>query len=230
MRSWPIRRKLLVIPLVAVLLLMLTALYLWQSSRRFEHEVRAAVEQHLNALAATEHIGDRDDGRAARAATSDALNRAHEAFVSDRLIVAGILGTAFIALLVTAWLTANGLAKRIGTRCAKPSRSCSTAAPRLRSRTSSPATRSSSSPTASTRPSSAAASARPNCAAPPSSSSSRKPRAASASSISTSSPAKSPAPRCSSTCWPSAIATPSSRAKNGSPPFTPKISSPSCSA
>jgi hypothetical protein len=44
MRNWPIRRKLFAIPLVAVVLLMVTAGCLFESSLVYEHAVRAAVE------------------------------------------------------------------------------------------------------------------------------------------------------------------------------------------
>jgi two-component system, sensor histidine kinase and response regulator len=112
MGSWPIRRKLLVVPLAAVVLLMVTTLWLVQSSRRYQHDVRAVVEQTLNAQFPT---GTRrpGSGRMARAATDAALDRADQTFVTDRTALIVGLGAAFIALLTVAWLITKGLTQRL---------------------------------------------------------------------------------------------------------------------
>src|ERR1700736_94765 len=52
MRSWPIRRKLLVIPILAVVLLSGTMLCFFESNRRYEIEVRTAVAEALSPHAA----------------------------------------------------------------------------------------------------------------------------------------------------------------------------------
>ena len=52
MRSWPIRRKLLVIPILAVVLLAGTMLCFFESNRRYEIEVRTAVAEALGPRAA----------------------------------------------------------------------------------------------------------------------------------------------------------------------------------
>ena len=99
MRSWPIRRKLLAIPLVAVVLVILASASLFESSRRYEHDVRTAVEQAAP--------------RAAMDATLSALDRAGQSFVADRTLLVAYLAVAVLGLLAAAWSGANGLSRRV---------------------------------------------------------------------------------------------------------------------
>ncbi|MEA3150451.1 MAG: hypothetical protein QOD56_1390, partial [Gammaproteobacteria bacterium] len=115
MRNWPIRRKLLALPVMTVALALATTLWLFSSSRRYEHDVRAAVEAALNAHRPAPGIGDGTSIRAARAVTDEALTRAGHAFVDDRVATAVFLGAAFLALLGAAWISANRFAQRIAT-------------------------------------------------------------------------------------------------------------------
>ena len=115
MRNWPIRRKLLVLPVVTVVLLVLTMLWLFGASRRYEHDVRAAVEAELNAHRPVAGSGEGAALHAARAATDDVLTRAGRSFIDDHVAVAAVLGCAFLALLSVAWFTANGFSRRLAT-------------------------------------------------------------------------------------------------------------------
>jgi two-component system sensor histidine kinase/response regulator len=112
MRSWPIRRKLLVVPLMAVTLLMVTTLWLFAAGRHYEHDVRAAVEGSFHTPAPSPGKGS---DLAAHVASTAALDRAARAFADDRATLATLFGVAFLGLLTAAWLTANGLARRVHT-------------------------------------------------------------------------------------------------------------------
>ncbi len=115
MRNWPIRRKLLVLPVVTVVLLVLTTLWLFGASRRYEHDVRAAVEAELNAHRPAAGIGESAALRAERTATDDVLTDAGRVFIDDHVAMAALLGCAFLALLSVAWFTANGFSRRLAT-------------------------------------------------------------------------------------------------------------------
>jgi PAS domain S-box-containing protein len=136
MRRWPIRRKLLAVPLVAVALLVATTARLFESSQLYEHDVRAAVERsliaHAPALATaktsdgpgiarvappTAQTSDAGVAHLAPAANTEALNqaldRAGESFSAGRAFMATALAAAFLALLAAAWFVANGVTRRI---------------------------------------------------------------------------------------------------------------------
>ena len=95
MRSWPIRRKLFAIPLVTVALVILATAWLFDSSRRYEHAVRAAVEL------------------TGPGAAQGALDRAGRAFLADRALLAAMLAVTLLGLLAGAWAGANGVARRL---------------------------------------------------------------------------------------------------------------------
>jgi two-component system, sensor histidine kinase and response regulator len=112
MRSWPIRRKLLAIPILAVMSVLATTLWLVESGRRYEHDVRAAVVGSLN----TGDPASTPAARAeARAATDAALDRVSRPLEDDRITMAWCLAAALLGLLMAGWLTAQRLSKRIHT-------------------------------------------------------------------------------------------------------------------
>ena len=100
MRNWPIRRKLFAIPLVAVLLLMVTAGCLFESSLVYEQAVRTAVES-ASTLPDAAH------------SAAQAVERASHRFFIDRLFLLGMIGAATLSLLVGAWVVISGLSRRL---------------------------------------------------------------------------------------------------------------------
>ncbi|HEY3656732.1 MAG TPA: PAS domain-containing protein [Steroidobacteraceae bacterium] len=113
MRSWPIRRKLFAIPMAAVVLLALLSLWLVESSRRYQHEVRTAVEAALNAQHLAADPGARDALRTAQTAAADALDHTVQSQSHERIALAACLAAALLALLGAAWFAANDLSKRL---------------------------------------------------------------------------------------------------------------------
>ena len=101
MRNWPIRRKLFAIPLVAVLLLMVTAACLFESSLVYEQAVRSAVES----------ASTYPD--AAHTAAAAAVEQASHTFFVDRLVLLGSIAAAVLILLVGAWLVISALSRRL---------------------------------------------------------------------------------------------------------------------
>jgi two-component system sensor histidine kinase/response regulator len=101
MRNWPIRRKLFAIPLVAVLLLMVTAACLFESSLLYEQAVRTAVES----------ASTYPD--AAHTAAAAAVEHASHSFFVDRLVLLGTIALATLVLLVGAWLVISALSRRL---------------------------------------------------------------------------------------------------------------------
>ena len=76
MRSWPVRIKLLALPMVAAALVMATTLWLVDTSRRYDQHVRAAVHQALDASAPLSGRPGRDTAQDSVAAVDDALSAA----------------------------------------------------------------------------------------------------------------------------------------------------------
>ena len=101
MRNWPIRRKLFAIPLVAVLLLLVTAACLFESSLVYEQAVRTAVES----------ASTYPD--AAHTAAAAAVEHASHTFFIDRLVLLGTIAVATLMLLVGAWLMISALSRRL---------------------------------------------------------------------------------------------------------------------
>ena len=101
MRNWPIRRKLFAIPLAAVLLLMVTAACLFESSLVYEQAVRTAVES----------ASTYPD--AAHTAAAAAVEHASHTFLVDRLVLLGTIAAATLILLVGAWLVISTLSRRL---------------------------------------------------------------------------------------------------------------------
>ena len=101
MRNWPIRRKLFAIPLAAVLLLMVTAACLFESSLVYEQAVRTAVES----------ASTYPD--AAHTAAAAAVEHASHTFLVDRLVLLGTIAAATLILLVGAWLVISALSRRL---------------------------------------------------------------------------------------------------------------------
>jgi hypothetical protein len=184
MRNWPIRRKLFAIPLVAVLLLMVTAACLFESSLVYEQAVRSAVES----------ASTYPD--AAHTAAAAAVEHASHSFFVDRLVLLGTIAVATLMLLVGAWLVISALSRRLRDLQESFAQAVDRGAPPTPD--SQTATKSKPCPIACTKRCSAVASAKLSCAAPPNSWNSPRPPAASASSTWISSPATSPAPRCTS--------------------------------
>jgi two-component system, sensor histidine kinase and response regulator len=106
MRSWPIRRKLFAIPLIAVVLLTVAAGCLFDTSRTYQRQVRSAVGLSF-AAAPT------DAGHDGRAAAIRGLDLADQAFTADRRVLGAGLAAAILALLIAAWLMANTVSKRM---------------------------------------------------------------------------------------------------------------------
>src|SRR5450631_2146254 len=113
MRSWPIRRKLFAIPMLAVVLVTVTVLGVLESSRHYESTIRTAVIDAFADLSPTLAPGHREGLRVAQAATARALDQADRSFRQDRLWLISSLGAAILAILGLAWATADALAKRI---------------------------------------------------------------------------------------------------------------------
>ena len=114
MRSWPIRRKLFVIPLLAALLLVAGTLSMLESAQRYERSVRAALSDTFLEQAPAS-VGGRAAFMAAQAAAARALDEADRSFLYERIALAAALGVAVLALLVAAWQRGQGLSRRIGT-------------------------------------------------------------------------------------------------------------------
>jgi two-component system sensor histidine kinase/response regulator len=110
MRSWPIRRKLLALPLSAVFLVLATGFWLVESSRRYEHDIRAAVEGALDARSLSGTSAARADSRVTTEAALDQVTRSLE---DDRVTMAWCLAGALLSLLMAGWLTAQRLSKRV---------------------------------------------------------------------------------------------------------------------
>jgi two-component system sensor histidine kinase/response regulator len=114
MRSWPIRWKLLALPMAAVLLVA-TATFSWfEATRHYERAVRASVAAAINPLAA-ESTRDTEVLRAAQAAAAEALDQAAQSFLDDKIALGASLSVAVLVFLGAAWSNANGVLKRIRT-------------------------------------------------------------------------------------------------------------------
>ncbi|MGA2842526.1 MAG: PAS domain-containing protein [Steroidobacteraceae bacterium] len=112
MRSWSIRWKLFVLPVVAAVLLAAAAFSLYESIRHYEQTVRTTVAAAINPLAATS-TGDTDILRAAQAAAAQALDQAAQSLLDDNIALGASLCAAVLAFLGAAWFEADALAKRI---------------------------------------------------------------------------------------------------------------------
>ncbi len=112
MRSWPVRIKLLALPMVAAALVMATTLWLVDTSRRYDQHVRAAVHQALDASAPLSGRPGRDAAQVSVAAVDDALSAAARSNASEHVVIGSLAIAAFLALVTGAWLMANSL-----TRC-----------------------------------------------------------------------------------------------------------------
>ena len=99
MRTWPIRRKLIVAPLFAVLVVLIAALWSFESTRRYESAVQTAVA----AAAAGE-------AHAATVTTLDQLQRAADA---DQALAAAVLAAACAGLLTAVWFGGARLSRRL---------------------------------------------------------------------------------------------------------------------
>ena len=112
MRSWPIRRKLLALPLIAGVIFLTATLWLDHSTLRYESNVREAVDHALN-----EH-----DGAAAttpresalvHAAVDRSLELASQHFMASRAVFSACLGISLLALCVASALMTQRLVKRL---------------------------------------------------------------------------------------------------------------------
>jgi two-component system, sensor histidine kinase and response regulator len=101
MRNWPIRRKLFAIPLVAVTLLLVMAVCLFESGLTYERALRSAANWALSSPDAS------------HTTASAAIDRAAHTFVMDRMILFGTLGVTTLLLLVGAWLAISSLSRRL---------------------------------------------------------------------------------------------------------------------
>ena len=106
MRSWPIRRKLFAIPMLAVVLLAVAAGCLFDAGRAYQRQVRSAVGFAF-AAAPTDALHD------ARGAAMRSLDRAEEEFTAERRALAAGFGVAVAAMLAAGWLAANALSQRM---------------------------------------------------------------------------------------------------------------------
>ncbi|MEA3134249.1 MAG: hypothetical protein QOG17_2095, partial [Gammaproteobacteria bacterium] len=99
--------------MAAVVLLALLSLWLVESSRRYQREVRTAVEAALNAQHLAADPGARDALRTAQTAATQALDQAVQSHSHERIALAACLAAALLALLGAAWFAANDLSKRL---------------------------------------------------------------------------------------------------------------------
>ena len=112
MRSWPIRRKLLTLPLIAVVIFMTATLWLDQLGVRYESQVRNAVDRALNAEPASPNTASPDPARI-KAAVDDALEETSQRFGVARAWFGAVLGIALVALCIVSGLMSEHLVKRL---------------------------------------------------------------------------------------------------------------------
>ena len=98
--------------MLAVLLLTVSTLWLFQSSRRYEHAVRTAVGEAL-IDPGTLSPGERTALQAAQVEAVYALDDANRSFFNDRLLLIGSLAVTILAILVAAWAGASSLSRRL---------------------------------------------------------------------------------------------------------------------
>jgi PAS domain S-box-containing protein len=109
MRVWPIRFKLFAFPLVAVLLLGLTAFTLFQSTHTYLNDLHHAVAAAILPPQAIHAPGDAAL-RAAQAAAAQAMDQADQNFADNRLGIGACLAIAVVILLGAAWAEASAIA------------------------------------------------------------------------------------------------------------------------
>ena len=109
MRVWPIRLKLFAFPLVAVLLLGVTAFTLFQTTHTYLDDLHRAVAAAILPPEAAHAPGDAAL-RAAQAAAGQAMDQAEQNFADNRLGLGACLSIAVVILLGAAWAEASAIA------------------------------------------------------------------------------------------------------------------------
>jgi len=112
MRSWPIRWKLIAIPIAAVVVLAITVTTLALSRHRYENAVRAAVVSALQP-SPTADARDRAVLEAAAAAAAGGLDQAAQSYPAGGDAAALGLTTVLIGLIALAWHQASQVSRRL---------------------------------------------------------------------------------------------------------------------